>query len=136
MKVDEFKTITDDLKKRRIPGEVKEAVAAMFEKMAEKIVVLKLKGINDITDFMVICNGNSPRQNNAIADEVQRRLRKEFKLKAYSVEGEREAEWILLDYIDFIVHVFTEEHRARYALEKLWMDAKRYNFYIDRESEG
>jgi ribosome-associated protein len=131
MKVDEFKTITEDLKRRRIPLEVKEAVTAMFDKMADKIVVLKLKGINDITDFMVICSGNSPRQNNAIADEVQRRLRKEFKLKAYSVEGEREAEWILLDYIDFIVHIFSEEYRAKYALEKLWMDAKRYDFYID-----
>ena len=107
MKVDEFEIITEDLKRRKIPAELKRTVSAMLDKKAEKVVVLKLKGINDITDFMVICHGNSPRQNSAISDEVQKKLRKELKLKAYSVEGERESEWILLDYIDFIVHIFS-----------------------------
>ncbi|MCP5106223.1 MAG: ribosome silencing factor [bacterium] len=136
MQVDEFKTVTEDLKKRKIPAAVKQTVSAMLEKQAEKVVVLKLKGINDITDFMVICSGNSPRQNNAIADEVKKNVRKESKMKAYSVEGERDAEWILLDYIDFIVHIFTDGCREKYSLEKLWMDAKRYNFYIDQKSQG
>lgn len=136
MNVDDFKTITDDLKRRKIPVEVKGAVTAMLDKKAEKVVVLKLKGINDITDFLVICSGNSPRQNSAISDEVQRKLKKEFKMKAFGVEGEREADWILLDYIDFIVHIFTDEHRKKYSLEKLWMDGKRYNFYTDQESQG
>ena len=136
MNVDDFKTITDDLKRRKIPVEVKGAVTAMLDKKAEKVVVIKLKGINDITDFMVIGSGNSPRQNSAISDEVQRKLKTEFKMKAFSVEGEREADWILLDYIDFIVHIFTEEHRKRYSLEKLWMDGKRYDFYFDQESQG
>jgi ribosome-associated protein len=135
MKVDEFKVITEDLKKRKIPLELKKAVSAMLDKKAEKVVVLKLKGINDITDFMVICHGNSPRQNSAISDEVQKKLQKELKRKAFSVEGERESDWILLDYIDFIVHIFSEENREKYALEKLWMDAKRYNFYIGQESQ-
>lgn len=136
MKVDEFKLITEDLKKRKIPTELKSSVTAMLDKKAEKVVVLKLKGVNDITDYMVICSGNSQRQNNAICDEIQRKLRKEFKLKAFSVEGESEAEWILLDYIDFIIHIFSRESREKYALEKLWMDAKRYDFYISQESEG
>ncbi len=136
MKPEEFIRITDDLKKRKIPLEVKRAVAAMLDKKAERVMVLKLKGINEITDFMVIGSGNSPRQNSAISDEVQGTLRKEFKRKAFSVEGEREAEWILLDYIDFIVHVFSEESRKKYTLEKLWMDAKRYDFYVDQESQG
>lgn len=136
MEIEEFKTITDDLKRRKIPVEVKRAVTAMLDKQAEKVVVLKLKGINDITDYMVICSGNSPRQNSAISDEVQREIKKEFKMKAFSVEGEREGEWILLDYIDFIVHIFSDEHRKKYSLEKLWMDGKRYNFYIDQKSQG
>jgi ribosome-associated protein len=136
MKPEEFKRITEDLKKRKIPAEVKRAVTAMLDKKAERVVVLKLKGINEITDFMVIGSGNSPRQNAAISDEIQVTLRKEFKRKPYSVEGEREAEWVLLDYIDFIVHIFSEESRKKYTLEKLWMDAKRYDFYADQESQG
>ncbi|HLP57517.1 MAG TPA: ribosome silencing factor [Candidatus Deferrimicrobium sp.] len=131
MKPEEFTRITEDLKKRKIPPEVKKVVTVMLDKKAEKVIVLKLKGINEITDFMVIGSGNSTRQNAAISDEVQRVLRKEFNLKVFSVEGEQEAEWILLDYIDFIVHIFSEEPRKKYSLEKLWMDAKRYNFYVD-----
>ena len=129
MKSEEFDTITEDLKRRRIPPGVKKIVSIMLDKKAEKVIVLKLKGINDITDFMVICHGNSTRQNNAISDEIQKKLKKQLKMKAYGVEGQREGEWILLDYIDFVVHIFSEETREKYAIEKLWMDAKRYNFY-------
>ncbi|NIM11089.1 MAG: ribosome silencing factor [Candidatus Aminicenantes bacterium] len=129
MRSEEFELITADLKRRRIPAEIKKVVSAMLDKMAEKVVVLKLKGISDITDFMVLCHGNSTRQNSAISDEIQKKLREQFKLKPYGVEGEVEAEWILLDYIDFVVHIFSEETREKYSLEKLWMDAKRYNFY-------
>ena len=131
MKSEEFEVITADLKRRRIPPDVKKVVSIMLDKKAEKVVVLKLKGINDITDFMVICHGNSTRQNSAISDEIRKKLKEHFKMKAYGVEGEREAEWILLDYIDFIVHIFTEDLRERYSIEKLWMDAKRYDFYIN-----
>lgn len=136
MKSEEFEVITDDLKKRKIPTEVKRVVSIMLDKKAEQIVVLKLKGISDITDFMVICQGNSTRQNSAISADIQKKLSRHFKLKPFGVEGEREADWILLDYIDFVVHVFLEETRQRYALEKLWMDAKRYNFYPDQKSKG
>lgn len=131
MEIDEFERITSDLSKRKIPKEVKKAVSIMLDKKAERIVVLKLKGINEITDFMVICNGNSSRQNNAISDEIQKRLKGNFKLRVFSVEGEGRAEWILLDYIDFIVHIFSPECREKFSIEKLWMDAKRYNFYVD-----
>ena len=129
MKSEEFETIIEDLKRRKIPPDVKRIVSIMLDKQAEKVIVLKLKGINDITDFMVICHGNSTRQNNAISGEIQKKLKKQFKMKAYGVEGEREGEWILLDYIDFVVHIFSKETREKYAVEKLWMDAKRYNFY-------
>jgi len=78
----------------------------------------------------VICQGNSSRQNNAVADEIRRKLRKEHKAKPFGVEGEREADWILMDYIDFVIHIFLEETRNKYAIEKLWMDARRYDFYV------
>ena len=136
MKNEEFEVITADLKKRKIPTEVKRVVSIMMDKKAEQVVVLKLKGISDITDFMVICQGNSTRQNSAISDEIRKKLSRQFKLKPFGVEGEREADWILLDYIDFVVHIFLEETRQRYSLEKLWMDAKRYNFYPDQKSKG
>jgi len=131
MKIEEFEAVNRDLKKRRIPGTVKKVVTSMLDKKAEKVVILKLKGINDITDYMVICQGNSSRQNAAIAGEIRKKMKSEFKLKPFSVEGERESEWILIDYIDFIIHIFSEDNRRKYSLEKLWMDAKRYDFYID-----
>ncbi len=131
MNIEEYNAVTEDLKKRRIPPAVKRTVTAMLDKKAEKVVVLKLVGLNDITDYMVICSGNSARQNNAVCDEISKTLREDLKLKSYSKEGEREGEWILMDYIDFIVHVFATESREKYSLEKLWMDAKRYNFYVE-----
>lgn len=130
MNSEEFEAIVADLKRRKIPAEVKKAVSVMLDKKAEKIVVLKLKGISDITDYMVICQGNSTRQNSAVADEIRKTLRKEHKTKPFGVEGEREADWILMDYIDFVVHIFLDETRKKYSLEKLWMDAKRYEFSI------
>lgn len=135
MREEDFKQVTEDLKRRKIPTGVKNVVTAMLDKKAERVVVLKLKGLNDITDYMVICSGNSSRMNSAICDEVQKRLRTECKVKAYNVEGKREGDWILVDYIDFIVHIFMEESRRKYGLEKLWMDAKRYDFYIDPDQE-
>jgi ribosome-associated protein len=131
MKSEEFEAITADLKKRKIPAEIKQVVSIMLDKKAEQVVVLKLKGISEVTDFLVICHGNSTRQNSAIAEEIRKILKKQHKTKPFGVEGEREAEWILLDYIDFVVHIFTEEIRRKYALEKLWMDARRYDFYPD-----
>ncbi|MCK4836214.1 MAG: ribosome silencing factor [Candidatus Aminicenantes bacterium] len=131
MDFSEYEYISEELKKRRIPPIIKRVVSIMLDKKGEKIVVIKLKGVSDITDFMIICHGNSVRQNKAISDEVQGKLRKEYRLKAFSVEGNTSTDWILLDYIDFVVHVFSPENREKYALEKLWMDGKRYHFYRD-----
>jgi ribosome-associated protein len=136
MKSEEFEAITADLKRRKIPAEIKQVVSIMMDKKAEQVVVLKLKGISEVTDFLVICHGNSTRQNSAISDEIQRNLKKRYKARPFGVEGEREADWILLDYIDFVVHIFSEDVRRRYALEKLWMDARRYDFYPAQESKG
>lgn len=129
MKHEEFEEILSDLKRRKIPTEVKRVVSIMMDKKAEQIVVLKIKGISEITDYIVICHGHSSRQNVAISQEIQRKIKQQFKTKPFGVEGERGAEWILLDYIDFVVHIFSEDMRSKFVLEKLWMDAKRYNFY-------
>jgi ribosome-associated protein len=131
MDLNDYKFITADLKKRKIPPVIKRVVSIILDKKGEKTIVLKLKGISDITDFMVICNGNSSRQNKAISDEVQKQLRKEYNRKAFGVEGENNTDWILLDYIDFVIHVFSPENREKYSLEKLWMDGKKYYFYRD-----
>jgi len=131
MNVDGYQNVMEQVKKSRIPAMIKRVAAIMLDKKAEKVVILKLKGPNRITDFMVICSGNSSRQNHAISKEIQENLKKELKLRAFSVEGVKNAEWILLDYIDFIVHLFSPETREKYLIEKLWMDAKRYNFYQD-----
>lgn len=131
MDLEEYKAITEDLKKRKIPPIVKRVVSVILDKKGEKTMVLKLKEVSDITDFMVICSGNSSRQNKAISDEVQRQLKKEFRRKAFSIEGENHTDWILLDYIDFVIHIFSPENREKYSLEKLWMDGKRYRFYRD-----
>jgi len=128
MKANEFNAILDDLKRRRIPAAVKQAVVALLDKKAEKITVLKLKEVSQLTDYLIICQGNSSRQNQALADHVVKSLRNEIKIKPYGTEGERAAEWILVDYIDFIVNIFLPETREKYSLEKLWMDAKRYDF--------
>lgn len=130
MESEAYQAVLEDLKRRRIPAEVKSVVRAMLNKQAHDIVVLKIKDISDVTDYMVISHGNSTRQNLAVADEVKRTLRRVHRLKAANTEGEAAAEWILLDYFDFVVHIFTAENRRKFALEKLWMDAKQYRFCL------
>ena len=131
MQSDEFKLVLDDLSKRRIPVAIKKAVQILLDKKADKITVLKLTGISEMTDYMVICSGNSSRQNFALADALQENLKKDLNLQPLGVEGNRLAEWILVDYVDFVINIFSVDWRKKYALEKLWMDAKRYDFYFD-----
>ncbi len=131
MKKDEFIRILDDLHRRRVPGGVKKAVETLLDKKADKVTVLKLKGLSEMTDYLVVCSGHSARQNKALADAVRDRLKKELRLQPLGSEGEHAAEWILVDYVDFIVNIFSVEWRKKYALEKLWMDAKRYDFSPD-----
>ncbi len=110
--------------KRALPREVRASVAACREKLAADIVVLDLRDIASFTDFFVILNGNSSRQNLAICDHVERELRK-ANLRTLGVEGRGLGDWILMDYGHFIVHIFSREKRGYYALEKLWGDAPR-----------
>lgn len=96
------------------------AASACEDKKAEDIRILALDPAESgLTDYFLLCNGTNERQNVAIADEVELRLKRDFGTYPNSVEGRRQAEWILLDYVDFIVHVFSPEKRAFYGLERL-----------------
>jgi len=96
------------------------AAAACEDKKAEDIRILALDpSESGLTDYFLICNGTNERQNVAITDEIELRLKREFGVYPNSVEGRRQAEWILMDYVDFIVHVFSPEKRAFYGLERL-----------------
>lgn len=96
------------------------AAQACEDKKAEDIRILALDPAESgLTDYFLICNGTNERQNVAISDEIELRLKREFGVYANSVEGRRQAEWILLDYVDFIVHIFSPEKRAFYGLERL-----------------
>jgi ribosome-associated protein len=96
------------------------AAAACEDKKAEDIRILALDPAESgLTDYFLICNGTNERQNVAITDEIELRLKREFGVYPNSVEGRRQAEWILMDYVDFIVHVFSAEKRAFYGLERL-----------------
>src|SRR5260221_7161639 len=106
-------------------SQVSEAIRACLEKKAEEITMLELEeGSGAFTDYFVVCSGTNPRQVQAIADEVELRLKKAG-LWPHQIEGYKQAEWVLLDYFDFVVHVFSEKARKFYDLERLWKTAKR-----------
>src|ERR1700744_3072878 len=101
------------------------AAAACEDKKAEDIRILALDpSESGLTDYFLICNGTNERQNVAITDEIELRLKRDFGVYPNSVEGRRQGEWILMDYVDFIVHVFSAEKRAFYGLERLRKSAK------------
>jgi ribosome-associated protein len=105
-----------------LPDEIARAVEAAAAKKAEDIVVLDLREAAGFTDYFLICTGGNPRQIKAIADAIEEALAA-GQVKPAHVEGYQRAEWVLLDYFDFVVHVFTAETRAFYSLERLWGSA-------------
>jgi ribosome-associated protein len=105
-----------------ITSRVRDAVAAADDRKAIDLKVLHLEKVTDFTDYFLICSGTSERQVQAIADAVLERLREE-KVRPLHMEGYNRGQWVLLDYGDFVVHVFQEEPRKFYALERLWGDA-------------
>jgi ribosome-associated protein len=109
---------------RLIFEQVEISVSAAGEKKAQDIVVLKLTAITEFTDYFIICTGTSTRQTQAIADEVTQKL-KERGLRPLNLEGYQTGEWILIDYGAFVFHVFTENSRNFYDLERLWRDAEK-----------
>ena len=108
----------------RLPKVIHRALRAAFDKKAEGVTVLDLRKAEAFTDFFVICSGQGPRQVNAIAEAVEAALRR-ARIRPLNVEGAGQGEWVLLDYFDFLVHVFTPDTREFYALERLWGSAER-----------
>jgi ribosome-associated protein len=105
--------------------EVAIAVAACEAKKAEDITILQMdRSSSAFTDYFVICTGTNPRQIQAIADDVELRLKQQGSIPN-NVEGYNRAEWVLIDYVDFVVHIFSENARGHYNLERLWKSAKK-----------
>jgi len=104
----------------------KEILASICEaierKKGEKVSILDVRKVSSFTDFFIICQGGNRRQNQAICDEIVEGLKSKEQMSPLHVEGYEHAEWILLDYVDMIVHVFSEDARQFYKLEKLWSD--------------
>ena len=111
--------------KAKLPKAVTVAIAAARDKKAEDVVVLDLRNAGGFTDYFIICTGNNPRQIGAIADSVRETLKKELDERPALAEGVDKSEWILLDYFNFVVHIFSRECRSFYALERLWGNADR-----------
>lgn len=113
------------MKKNDLKRQISEAITACQEKQAEAITILELEqGSGAFTDYFVVCSATNPRQIQAISDEVEDRLEKAGQRPTH-IEGYKQAEWVLLDYVDFVVHVFSEKARKFYDLERLWKSAKR-----------
>jgi ribosome-associated protein len=100
------------------------AIDAALDKKATDLVVLDLTGICSFTDRFIICTGGSRRQTQAVADNIAEKL-KGAGLKPSHVEGQNEGSWILMDYVDFVVHIFKPQTREFYDLERLWRQGKR-----------
>ncbi len=98
------------------------AVRAALDKKAKDVLVLELKDLSIMADYFVICSGESTTHVRSIVDNIEEKLRQES-IRPAGVEGYNLSRWVLMDYSDVIVHVFEEETRAFYELEKLWLDA-------------
>ena len=112
---------------KRLPKAIDAAIEAARDRKASGIVVLDLKKASAFTDYFVICSASNPRQVQAIADAVEQALKAQ-KQRPSLVEGYARAEWILLDYFDFVVHIFSKHARDFYGLDRLWGSATRIEF--------
>lgn len=115
-----------------LPPGLKQAVTLATEKQARDISVLIIGELSNLTDYLIICSGTSTTHNKAICDWMDGQLKAQLRVKKFGVEGSETREWILLDYVDFVVHIMLEQKRRKYQLEKLWMDAKRYDIQPDQ----
>ena len=120
----ETKPETTTIQMLDVFDKVKVAVAAAEDKKASEVTVLKLIEVTTFADYFVICSGNSARQVQAIANEIEESLRNQ-KVRPLHIEGYKNAEWVLMDYGPLIIHVFTEQARRFYDLERLWRDAEK-----------
>jgi ribosome-associated protein len=105
-------------------------------KKAEEIVVLDVRGISTFTDFFVICSATSEPQLKAIANEIQTRLKEDHGVRAVAMDGFPASQWIVLDYLEVVVHIFHRDKRAFYSLEDLWGDAPRVEWETAAQMHG
>ncbi len=115
------------LSKNSLPHEVKLSVKAGQDKKGEDIVVIDIGEISSFADYFVIMHGHSHRQNKAIFENVREQLKKE-QIRPISIEGRDSADWILMDYGNFILHIFSKKTREFYDIEQLWADGPRVTF--------
>jgi ribosome-associated protein len=118
-----------------IEDRVRLAAAAALDKKATNLDVLAVAELTSIADYFVICSATNERQAQAIADNVVDQLRTEMSVKPLLIEGTVPGRWVLLDFGDFIVHIFTEEVRRFYGLERLWGDAPNVTAELTGEAE-
>ena len=111
-------------KTQRIPREITQAIAAAEDKKAVDLVLLDLRKTGGFADYFLVCSGSNPRQIRAIADAIIESVESGGSKPAH-VEGYERSEWVLLDYFDFIVHIFAPDTRLFYSLERLWGNAER-----------
>jgi len=121
--------------KKRLTGDIAKAVRAALDKKAQDVIVLDLRHTPAFTDFFLLCSGQNARQVHAIADAVEEAL-KAAKVRPAHIEGYNRAEWVLMDYFTFIVHIFTPQTRAFYSLERLWGDAERIEVSDDPKADA
>ncbi len=116
---------------KQIPKVIRLVVEAMQNKKASAITVLDLSGIGSFTEYFVLCTGFSTPQVQAICTEIEEQLYKQLKREAQHREGRRSTDWALLDFGGFVVHVFSEQGRRYYDLERLWRNVPRYDIPDD-----
>lgn len=119
------KALNGKLTNKKLREIVFSAGQLCLEKKASDVVVLDLKKISDITDFFLIAEGYTDIHVRAVSEHIIENLEERFKLKPWHVEGMEYARWVLMDYIDFVIHIFQPETRSFYQLERLWTDAPR-----------
>ncbi len=114
---------------------MREVAKALVEKKGEDVVALDLRGLSSVTDFFLIVSGRSSVHVQALKDAVIERMEDAFGISPLRVEGEASSRWILMDYDDFVVHIFYEDARLYYDLEGLWIDAKRIKLGVEGNEE-
>jgi len=130
------KAIKGKLTSRKLREIVFSAGRLCLEKKASDVVVLELKKISDVTDFFLIAEGYTDIHVRAVSEHIIENLQKRFKVKPWHVEGMECARWVLVDYIDFVIHIFQPETRNFYQLERLWADAPRHEIADEEEASN
>ena len=119
-----------------IESRVRLAVAAALDKKAMNLDVLAVGSLTSIADYFVLMSAGNERQSQAISDEIAERLKKEMNVRPLLIEGTTPGRWILLDFGDFVIHIFTEDVRRFYGLERLWGDAPNVTSEFTGEAEA